>query len=341
MLKSVKYVPNMPPTVTVSIVSYNHAAFLPTCLEAVRSQSMPLERVVVSDNGSTDGSSEWLREHASDLDLRLNEKNLGYAAAHNRAFHMSDSNYVLALNCDVVLERQFLEHIVSELEAQPGTGSACGRLLLGTSGQAGTLDSTGLFPDRFRRFRDRDHAARDNGQRTSSGFIFGPSGSAAVFRRAMLKDVAFDGQYFDEDLFAYYEDADLAWRAQRRGWKSMFVPKAKGWHVHDDLSRARSGRKDAEARSRQLLLISNRHLCFIRNDRWSELARDVPWILGYDLALEAYLLITKPGLALRWPLDVSRSLGRTLVKRRADQAEAKTTVFLSSWFHDETNPADG
>ena len=65
----------------------------------------------------------------------------------------------------------------------------------------------------------------------SSEYIFGPSGAAPLYRRAMLDDISFEGEFFDEDFVMYREDADLAWRAQWRGWKGVYTPHAVAYHV--------------------------------------------------------------------------------------------------------------
>lgn len=329
----------MPSPVTVSIVNYNHLRYLPACLDALRAQSLQPEEIVVLDNASVDGSPEWLRKHAGDVRIILNSRNTGYAGGHNRIFRTLRTRYVLALNCDVVLDRDFLSRVIAALDRVPRAGSACGRLYRGKRGETEILDSTGLFPDRFRRFHDRDHDMPDRGQRRIPSRIFGPSGSAAAYRLSMLEDVAFEEEYFDESFFAYCEDADLAWRAQRLGWSSVLVPDALGWHVHDDLSRARSGKRGGDASLRQLLLIRNRHLCFLKNDGLVEIARDLPWLLGYDLALEIYLLARKPRLAVRWPAAVAASLTQTGRKRTALMTRQRRAVRLSTWFDPDADPA--
>jgi GT2 family glycosyltransferase len=322
----------MAPDITVSIVNYNHAHYLPACIEAVRGQSRPPARIIVVDNASCDASLDVLSALPDDVHVIRNQENLGYAAGHNQAFRRAETAYVMALNCDVILDPGFVEAMLAAMDATPSAGSAGGRLHRGMPGETERLDSTGLFPDRFRRFFDRRHDGAGSCQPPGPSYMFGPSGSAAVFRKAMLDDVAFEGQYFDEDFFAYCEDADLAWRAQRLGWDSLYVPAAVGWHVHDDLSRARSGRRDADANFRQLLLIRNRHLCFLKNDTVAELLRDLLWVLGYDLALQAYLLARKPGLAIRWPLSTLPELPKIARKRADVFRRQRRRVRLSAWF---------
>jgi GT2 family glycosyltransferase len=313
-------------SVTVSIVNFNHLRFLPSCLQALAAQAVPPERIVITDNASTDGSREWLLENASTCELLLNKRNEGYAAGHNRAFRDAATTYVMALNCDVTLDPGYFSAMLEVMSARPEAGSACGRISLGRHGGVNRIDSTGLFPDRFRRFRDRDHGMPDTGQRQEIEFVFGVSGSSALYRRAMLDDVAQAGMYFDEAFFAYCEDADLAWRAQKAGWKAVYVPGATGVHSHEENTRARSASRGADAEFRQMLLIRNRHLCFLKNDSPAELARDVPWVVGYDAALMAYLSIRKPRLGLRWPIEVVRGA------KRIRRSTSTVRINLREWF---------
>lgn len=320
----------MTPSVTVSLVNYNHARYLPACLDGLRRQSQPPDRVVIVDNKSTDGSVQLLAGLPPDVEVVLNERNRGYAGGHNQVFGTLATDYVLALNCDVVLHEDFLASLAGALESLPGVGSACGVLFRGTEG-ATELDSTGLFPDRYRRFQDRREAGKSLVGTAGPAEIFGPSGSAAFYRTAMLRDVAIDGRYFDETFFAYCEDADLAWRARRRGWSSVIVPTATGWHVHDDLSRARSANQSQDATSRQLLLIRNRHLCLIKNESVGELLGAAPRLLAYIVGLQTYLLFTKPRLALRWPLAAMKALPHALRQRRRIFATARNQAPIGEW----------
>jgi GT2 family glycosyltransferase len=109
------------------------------------------------------------------------------------------------------LKPEFLERIVGALEARPDAASATGKLLR-LDGK--TLDSTGIVMLRSQRHLDRGADEPDRGQFDKPEDVFGPSGAAALYRWKALQDVAIDGQFFDEDFFAYREDADLAWRCR-------------------------------------------------------------------------------------------------------------------------------
>src|SRR5204863_6092868 len=131
------------------------------------------------------------------------------------------------LNPDTVLDPAFISELVLALDTRPDAASASGKLLR-MDGK--TLDSTGIVMLREQRHLDRGADQPDTGQFEKFEEIFGPSGAAAMYRRKALDDAAIDGQYFDEDFFAYREDADLAWRCRLLGWTSIYVPTAVAQH---------------------------------------------------------------------------------------------------------------
>ncbi len=93
------------------------------------------------------------------------------------------------------------------------------------------IDSTGIYFTPNMRHLDRGAEEIDHGQYDRPQYVFGASGAAAFFRRSFIDDVSVEGEFFDEEFFAFREDADLAWRAQVMGWKCLYTPKAVAWHV--------------------------------------------------------------------------------------------------------------
>ena len=93
------------------------------------------------------------------------------------------------------------------------------------------IDSTGIYFTPNMRHLDRGAEETDHGQYDHLQYVFGASGAAAFFRRDFINDVSVEGEFFDEDFFAFREDGDLAWRAQVMGWKCVYTPKAVAWHV--------------------------------------------------------------------------------------------------------------
>jgi GT2 family glycosyltransferase len=111
------------------------------------------------------------------------------------------------------------------------------------------IDSTGIYFTRNMRHLDRGAEERDGGQYDRVQYVFGASGAAAMFRRDFIEAVSVQGEFFDEEFFAFREDGDLAWRAQLMGWKCLYMPAAVAWHV----------RRVTPERRRDLPLVINWH----------------------------------------------------------------------------------
>jgi GT2 family glycosyltransferase len=142
---------------------------------------------------------------------------------------------VLCLNPDVVLSPDFVTQLVAGGKAHPEAGSVCGKLSrwdpVAEQHRSNIIDSTGIYFTRNMRHLDRGAEEVDRGQYDRPQFVFGASGAAVLFRRDFVQDVSVQGEFFDEDFFAFREDGDLAWRAQVMGWKCLYTPAAVAWHV--------------------------------------------------------------------------------------------------------------
>lgn len=221
--------------VSATIVTWNSAKYLAECFAALKDQDYPQIEVILVDNASSDGTRSLLREIESRWRVIYNDRNVGFAAGQNQAIRAAGGEWVLCLNPDVVLNPDFVRQLVAFGEAHPEAGSLCGKLLRWdpASGEhkSGILDSTGIYFTRNMRHLDRGAEERDRGQYDRMQYVFGASGAAAMFRRDFIEAVSVEGQFFDEEFFAFREDGDLAWRAQVMGWKCLYAPAATAWHV--------------------------------------------------------------------------------------------------------------
>jgi GT2 family glycosyltransferase len=298
------------PKVSVCIVTYNSARDIEDCLHAVLRQSFPLASVVVVDNASTDGTREVLARCGDGIRLILNERNNGFAGGQNQAIAASaPSDYVLVLNPDVSLDPDYIAEIVAIMERDPRIGSATGMLV--RSDRPDTMDSAGLVLR-----SDRNAADLATGEPaadwTSPREIFGVSGAAAVYRRAMIEDVSDGGQFFDEDFFAYKEDVDVAWRARHLGWTAVYVPSARAVH--------RRGWKPGGRRAVPIFVrrhsYQNRFFTVIKNEPVGpHLFLLLPRLLLIEAAKLGYILLFEPGLLACWP-RILKLLPAMLGKRR-------------------------
>jgi GT2 family glycosyltransferase len=308
------------PTVSVHVVTHNSASTLETCLRAVQEQTYRDFAIHVIDNASQDGSLQIAQR--LDVPVIANATNLGYAAAHNHAIDSTDSAYVLTLNPDVWLERDFLRAMVAALDADSHLGSAAGCLMrVEHLGDVPThLDGVGISMTRSRRQRLISEGLPVKQRPTHALSIFGPDGAAAFYRRAMLDDIRVMGEVFDTDFFMHKEDIDVCWRAQLRGWKSLYVPGAVAQHVRG----FRPGQRQGVTDHMRFLGVRNRYLLMLKNELPTHFWRDFPAIAAYDIGILAYLLLRERASLRSYP-SVLRLLPRILSKRRIIQSSRVVT----------------
>ena len=310
--------------VAVNIVTFNSADDIGACLESLASQTFRDFHIHVLDNASSDNTVAKLRGY--DVTLVQSGVNTGFAKAHNDLVRAYPAEYVLMLNPDAVLKPAFLEKIVAALDSRPDAASATGKLLR-LDGK--TLDSTGIIMLRSQRHLDRGAGEPDLGQFDKAEDVFGPSGAAALYRVKALQDVVVGGQFFDEDFFAYREDADLAWRCRLMGWNSIYVPDAVALHRR---------RVTPERRSQLPAIINyhgvkNRFLLRLNNMTASLYARDFLPITLRDLSVVGYVFV-REWKSMGALFYVVMNFSRLWKKRRAIQARRRISgPELDHWFY--------
>jgi GT2 family glycosyltransferase len=316
--------------VSVHIVTYNSAAHIEACLQSLQNQQGVDFSALVVDNASSDDTVA--RVEKMGVSIIKNTQNAGYSVAHNQAIAQTanQSDYVLTLNPDVWLDPHYLARIVAVLDENPHVGSAAGRLLrvekLGDTPE--WIDSTGLFMSKSRRQLLRNSGDPVAVCRTIQDFVFGPDGAAAVYRRAMLEDIAIEGEIFDEDFFMHKEDVDICWRAQLRGWQSVYVPDAIGHHIRG----FRPGQRERVSADMRFFGVRNRYLLMMKNDIGAHFWRDFLAIAWYDLKIFGFILL-KERASLKAFASAWKMRGRMLKKRRVIQTGRKVTwEALKKWF---------
>src|SRR5215468_3471435 len=221
--------------VSVTLVTYNSGRFIKRCIESVLAQRYPHKEIIIVDNASTDGTVDILEQFEDRCEIYYNEENIGFAAAQNQAIRLSNGDWVLTLNPDVLLLPNFIQSLVDAAQLHPRIGTVCGKLLTMTAHfeipEKPVVDSTGIYFNPMLRHLDRGSQEVDNGHYLQYEYVFGATAAAALYRRAMIEDISLDGEFFDSDFFSYREDADVAWRAQLLGWRCIYTPEAVAYHV--------------------------------------------------------------------------------------------------------------
>jgi len=216
----------------VVIPNWNGRDRLGQCLESLSGQ-LPERDIIVVDNGSTDGSVEYVRSNFPSVQIVANSHNLGFSGGVNaglRAAIEQGFDCVALLNNDAIAQKGWLSALKESLGRNSKVGIVASKIL---DASAGRLDSTGEqysswglpFP------RGRDEKVND--QYDSQTEIFAASGGASLYRVKMLKQIGL----FDEDFFAYYEDVDISFRAQLVSWKIAYQPLAVVHHEIGETSR--------------------------------------------------------------------------------------------------------
>ena len=218
------------PKVRLIVVNWNSGALLDQCLGSLKALVWPESRLdlVVIDNASTDRSVDDLDTRHSGVRLICNDENLGFGANNLAMVDLDGIDYVGLVNPDVVVEAGWLAALSEVLEADVGLGAACPKILLGDGAGPLVVQSTGSVVDRSGNSRDRGYGEPDGFAFDISDEVFAWCGASVLLRSDYLRDVG----VFEERFFLYYEDTDLSWRGQSRGWRYRYVPSAVAWHLH-------------------------------------------------------------------------------------------------------------
>lgn len=205
----------------VAILSWNTVDITPNAIDSLLRQSF-LPTILVIDNGSEDGSYEQFdAKYGDKIKLIRNKKNLGFSGGANTAFKWAKENgfkYVALLNSDAVAEEDWVKELLSSIK-EDGAGITTSKILK-LNGKE--LDTTGEELFYWGLSSPRGRGEMDKGQYDKSQRVFGGSGGASLYSIEMIDDIGM----FDEDFFAYYEDADLSFRANSLGWSVVYNPKA-------------------------------------------------------------------------------------------------------------------
>ena len=306
-------------SISTIIINHNKKELLKSCLESVVVQKRVSSEIIVVDNASDDGSLELVQQQFPQANLIKNNNNKSFAASCNQGIRVSHGEFVLILNNDVVLDKNFFSGLLLAMENNKEIGIAGGKVL---DVSRRYIDSAGQLLSKSRSVLDRGYQELDKGQYDLSGYIFGISASAALYRREMLDDIKEGGEYFDEDFAFFYEDIDIAWRAQKRGWKAFYTPKALAFHCRGATTKTKRPRPwflrnyyiPHLQQELQYFAIRNRYLAAIKNDSLKDMLKDLLYVIRYELKQLFYILLFSPGIIIR--LVQNKGIFRKMLQKR-------------------------
>ncbi len=315
------------PKVSIVVVNYNGKKYLNACLSSLAIQTYPDFEVILVDNASSDSSVEYVKEHFPSVRLIENPKNYGFAKGNNIGIKEAEGSLIATLNNDTQVIPWWIEELVRSIGSNENVGMCASKMLFMKNHKM--INSAGICISRSGACWDRGMFECDKGQFESVEEVFGPCAGAALYRKRMLEEIGL----FDEDFYAYMEDADLAFRGRLAGWKCLYVPKAVVYHIHGGTAGYATG---------YTIYYGNRNIIWncIKNFPDRLLIKSLPWIIGRNIAVIPYYILKGHGSTImRSKIDAIKGLPKMLAKRSNYTVnENEIQRFVHTWADIRTFP---
>jgi GT2 family glycosyltransferase len=301
--------------VSFIVVNYNRLDLLKLCLASLRAQTHDRCEIIVVDNGSIDGSAEYLRTQGPDILTRLMGTNSGFTGGNIAGLELATGDYIALVNNDATLAPDWAAAMLEALDGEPSAGYAGCKIIRQNSPE--TLDCAGCdFTTSFRGYHRGE--GRHSNDFNEPGWVFWATAAAVLYRRSMLNEIGF----LDPGFFFGCEDSDLGFRAQLAGWMCLYVPKALAWHHVGASHGLLKGRA-------AFYFARNVELMWLKNMPTSLMLRFLHHHLVHEAAALAKHLIRSPrdaGYMLMGKMAVIPRLGAILKQRRQIQAARKVPL---------------
>ena len=242
--------------VSIVIPNYNGKHFLKDCLKAVFEQDIKDQEVIVVDNGSTDGSLEYLETFPGVRTIVL-DKNYGFCRAVNEGIKAAKSEYIILLNNDTEVDKNFASELLNAIKSDEKIFSCSSKMI--QFHDRDIMDDAGDYYCAlgwaFGRGKGGHVSAYDEPVN-----IFAACAGAAIYRKKMLESLG----YFDEDHFAYLEDIDVGYRARIQGFRNVYAPKAVVYHVGSGFSGSTHNAFKVKLSSRNNVYLAYKNMPFLQ-----------------------------------------------------------------------------
>lgn len=276
--------------VSIVIPNYNGKHFLKDCLQSVFSQNIKDQEVIVVDNGSTDGSLEYLQAYPEVRVIAL-ERNYGFCRAVNEGIRAAQSSYVILLNNDTVVNENFAAELLRAMKSSPDIFSCSSKML--QFHHRNLIDDAGDYYCALGWAFARGKGAPADAYAKSAD-IFASCAGAAIYRKEMLEALGF----FDEKHFAYLEDIDIGYRAKINGYRNVYVPCAVVYHVGSGSSGSVHNSFKVKLSSRNSIYLIYKNMPFLQ-----------------ILLNSPFLLI---GFLIKWMFFLKKGLGQDYISGIAE-----------------------
>lgn len=289
------------------VVNWNGRHLLDDCLGALRRQTFRSFETIFVDNGSCDGSAQYVRTYFPEVQLLTLNENCGFTGGNIAGYEIASGNLIALLNNDTEAHPRWLEAMHEASLLYPRAGSFASKMLYFDCRDR--IENCGFELGMGGTTLERGRDEWDDGRWDKVSSIFGACGGAAIYRREMLNDIGF----LDPDFFAIYEDVDLSFRAQLHGYACVYVPDAVVFHRYRSTLRGRTPTQ---------VFYSQRNIEFVyfKNMPIGLILRSMPHRLAYEFGAAAHFINERQGWAfLVAKLSVLRHFRRLWRKRHEIQ----------------------
>lgn len=210
--------------VSIIIPNYNGKQYIKTCIESLEKQSYTDFEIIFVDNGSLDGSRNYIKENYPHIKLILLDKNYGFSYAVNVGIKASKAEYVVLLNNDTEVDKDWLKNLVQCIEKDKQIFSCCSKMI--RYHERHLIDDAGdeycILGWAYKRGDGKPIELYNDTKE-----VFSSCAGAAIYRRSIFSEIG----YFDESFFAYMEDVDISYRARIYGYKNVYCSDAIVYHI--------------------------------------------------------------------------------------------------------------
>lgn len=272
--------------VSIVIPNYNGKHFLEDCLKSVFAQEIENIEVIVVDNGSTDGSQEYLNAYPGVRTIAM-DKNYGFCGAVNAGIRAAEGEYVILLNNDTEVDEKFTKELLNAIKKDEKIFS-CSSKMIQFHDRTRMDDAGDYYCALGWAFGRGKNGPIENYDEPAE--IFAACAGAAIYRKKMFESLG----YFDENHFAYLEDIDVGYRARIHGYKNVYAPKAVVYHVGSGFSGSAHNAFKVKLSSRNNVYLAYKNMPFL------QMILNLPFlVLGY---------------AVKWVFFLKKGLGKEYVQ---------------------------
>lgn len=306
--------------VSIITLPFRKPKLIKPVYDAMFAQTHKDLEVIAVLNDPLDGSKEIIQREYPQVKIVEPGKNLFFAAGNNAGIKQASGEFIQLVNDDLILEPTYIEEILKAFN-DPKVASATGKILrydFEKNLKTNIIDTVGIVLSKSGRARDIGQLQQDHGQFEQEVEIFGGSGAAVMYRMSALEEVKYQEEYLDEDFVMYWEDVDMAWRLQNKGYKAKYMPKAVGYHGRT-AGQSEGGYlhllkfiKHHSKLSRQVLQwnYKNHILMYLKNAKYIH-----PMFILREIAMFGYVVVFETSTLKVLP-ELFRQIPRILKKRQ-------------------------